>query len=742
MQMVPLCFKGRACELCYGRDDTQQNFRKNIKNRFNRTKKRIPGTVRELYTREMRYYGIKVNWGTQPAVYDDVDGTEPPPIHIEPRSPKFVPISPTEALQYQEDRDMQRYRTTEQPPAKDDESHENMTGSAPKLPRVAPATLPSGSPPIEEYRLATDGYYVGVNRTSLMVYRYHPSRPNVMKIKPLLGAEDDEEVFVTNAPGTFRNTRARAARTTHTDTEVSGQFDDADASATAGASITSIPTATITKMTDVRRRHAAEASTSQAMSGSMPPPPAGTSAPRRPSLNYDPVTSDDIAVDEELFAFGRGSVGHLRAVPKDPRRLSGSVSNLSEEEDRVHSKNVQHYKYQDTMPLAWKVLYPSGTTPIMVTADVTGPRAVSANKPPGYYGCPLRQSFFLKMHRTMGELRQNATQQNMEIGDITKTDENWYSKAPYAQVNSTPFFPSRALKWNTVGPKWFKPIDSETTGAFKAAGIRRLQHTAMKHYRTMNLAATYGEAEAILRIKRQLARKEPDLEKILAARELAFEDLYKSAHELMIMTIIMMRDTQLQHCGRAYTDEELQRLRYAPADCSAYVFNPITLGQTADAEPIDTDPTLGNQRNYAESDGDDDAEADDKDCDDSDDDDLLVDNVAALQQCLTPLPSISTFMTPPNTTPAQRSTSRLASMTGLTTFVPDTQDVSLRSAGSVQVVSEDTPTTQKLPPSRASTPSRPSGSYQTISSSKDGSAQVLLKTPAGSPGQPETMDTQ
>ena len=81
-------------------------------------------------------------------------------------------------------------------------------------------------------------------------------------------------------------------------------------------------------------------------------------------------------------------------------------------------------------------------------------------------------------------------------------------------------------------------------------------------------------------------------------------------------------------------------------------------------------------------------------------------------------------------------------MTGLTTFVQDSQDVSLRSAGSVQIVSEDTPSTQKLPPSRASTPNRPGGTYQTISSSKDGSAQVLVRTPAGSPGQHETMDTQ
>ena len=65
--------------MCYGRDNTQQNFRKNIKNRFIRTKKRIPGTVRDLYSREMRYYGITVNWGNQAAVYDDIDGTEPPP---------------------------------------------------------------------------------------------------------------------------------------------------------------------------------------------------------------------------------------------------------------------------------------------------------------------------------------------------------------------------------------------------------------------------------------------------------------------------------------------------------------------------------------------------------------------------------------------------------------------------------------------------------------------------------------
>ena len=561
-----------------------------------------------------------------------------------------------------------------------------------------------------------------------------------MKVKSLLGGEYEEEVHVTQATGTQRNTRARAAKFHYAGMDTSGQFDDADDETADKARSTSAPTATVSKPTDVRRRHMAGA-TSRSGDKSMPPPPAGTSAPRRSDAPTDVIVLDDVETDEEYFAFGRGSVGHIKAVPKDPRRLSGSVSNISEEEDLLHSSNARNYKFQDSIPIAWNVLHPEGTTPIMVTSDVTGPRAVQANKPPGYYGCPLKESFFTKMHRTMGELRHNAAQRNLDIGDISKTKENRYSKAPYVQVPGTPFLPSRALKWNTVGPKWFRPVSSETTGAFKAEGIRRLQHVTLKHYRTLNLAATFGEAEAVVRIKRQLQRKEPELESILAARELAFEDAYKSAHELLVMTMIMMRDTQLQNCGHTYTDEEIQRLRYAPVDTSAYVFNPVTLGQTKDAEPQDPPPTLDNQRNYAESDDDDEGEDKDDDSDD-DDDDPVVDNVAALQKCLTPLPPISTFLTPPSSAPAQRSTSRLASMSGLTTYAADSQDVSVRSASSTQVVSDDTPTAQVLPASRASTPNRPMQQYQMLSTSKDGSAQVLLKTPDGSPSRHETMDTQ
>ena len=171
MQMVPLCFKGRACEQCYGCDDMQLNFRKNIKNKFLRARKRIPATVRDLYTREMAHYGIRVSWGKQAAMYDDVDGTEPPPIRLAPRSPKFTPITPTEALNYQQSMALQKVKASAV-------AHQSATtASAAKQQRVALSSLPRGSPDISEYRLAASGYYVAVNNETMKTYKFHPDRP-------------------------------------------------------------------------------------------------------------------------------------------------------------------------------------------------------------------------------------------------------------------------------------------------------------------------------------------------------------------------------------------------------------------------------------------------------------------------------------------------------------------------------------------------------------------------------------
>ena len=529
-----------------------------------------------------------------------------------------------------------------------------------------------------------------------------------------------------------------------TDTSIPGQFDDADDDNTQWPSATTpLQRAAAATMTDVRRRHTG-ATSSSIDSQRMPPPRAGTSAPRTATVTRSNVNPVDIEMDEELFAFGRGSVGHLLTANKDTRRLSSSLSNVSEEEDLLHSDNEQNYKYQQYIPVAWPVLHPEGNLPSLVTSEVTGPRAVSVNQPRDYWGLPIQPSFFTKLHRTMGELRHNDDQRNLAIGDIVKTKENRYSKAPYVQAKGTPFLPSRALKWNRVGPKWFKPVTADTTGVFTASGLRRLQHVALKHYRTVNHAATFGEAEAVLRIRRQLKRKEPDLEQVLAARELAFEDIYKSAHELLIMTSIMMRDTQLQNCNRQFNEEEIQRLRFAPLDTSAYVFNPTTLGQTSDVEPEDPDPTLKNQRNYAESDGDDDEGDDDIKDDSDDDDDLLVDNVAALRQCVTPLPNVTTISTPTTSTPQAHGSRRLSAMSGLTTFNVDTQEVSGRSAGvTTSTVSDDMPTGQLLSASRASTPNRiQSQSLQTISTSRDGNVSISVVSQEGSEGRPDAMDTQ
>ena len=250
------------------------------------------------------------------------------------------------------------------------------------------------------------------------------------------------------------------------------------------------------------------------------------------------------------------------------------------------------------MPVIWETVYParSNDVPVIVTSDVFGRNPLDVVKPHPLYGVPIKEAVRDQIGDTLGVLHSISNGSMDELGTVTYLDQNLVRMAPYTAPHddfalaSTPYLHCR----DQASPVGVVPDDAVLK--VKQCELTKLHFLQLQLMRVLNFVLVSGDAEHLLRKRfTALGQLDPQLTRILSAREEAMIDVFKCATESFVAVHLWCRDLALQNSGKVFTGMDFKRLRYGPVGGTDMFIHPQILGSLEAPRGASVSPTLKNQ---------------------------------------------------------------------------------------------------------------------------------------------------
>ena len=601
LQLAPRCTVNHRCINCFDKDFDSKVIA-SISGEWIRAQRKIPYHIRAMYDKEMGRYGITNIWSHNPVSDTDRYMTEPMQLtprqeqwptvtvayarHVRSMAPLDVgwtdaPSPGTPLTSPAQDAGSVPVKDIKQEPAEDDE---------PAMDPNVFKTLPLGAPEWAEFKAGADGRYYAVDMERMFMWTYEPAT-NSCRRKDLL---DDVDRAPRPPVVSRRQRTATVSKPPVTDSDVM----DEDVIVTGCE-----PAGSVSKWIQDTTALTTSTNTVTTQPPQQPAPAATTTAPSTPAVwtglkDFQQADSYQISDSPAVgdFGFAPGSQGQLAMVTRRRHRRAGSER--SAEGRGKYSTQPGSYKYQGIVPVIWETVYParSNDVPVIVTSDVFGRNPLDVVKPHPLYGVPIKESVRDQIGDTLGVLYSSSSGSMDELGTVTYLDQNLVRMAPYTAPHddfalaSTPYLHCR----DSASPVGVVP-DNATLNV-KQSELTKLHFLLLQLMRVMNFVLVSGDAEHLLRKRfTALGQLDPQLARILSAREEAMIDVFKCATESFVAVHLWCRDVALQNSGKVFTEMDLKRLRYGPMEGTDMFIHPQVLGSLEAPRGASVSPTLGNQ---------------------------------------------------------------------------------------------------------------------------------------------------